>query len=121
MTVEECYAALEGDYNEVFSRLRSEERITKFAVKLIEDENFETLCQSLETGELETAFRAAHSLKGISKNFAFTKLCQSSSELTEALRRRNTELAKALLPQLCKDYHQTVAALSQLKASMNPA
>jgi len=30
MTIQECYAAIGGDYNDVASRLRTDERIAKF-------------------------------------------------------------------------------------------
>ena len=35
MNVRECYAAMGGNYDEVFSRLRTDERITKFLFRVL--------------------------------------------------------------------------------------
>jgi len=34
MTIQECYAAIGGDYNDVASRLRTDERIAKFLFRI---------------------------------------------------------------------------------------
>ena len=36
MTLQECYAALGGNYDDAISRLRSERLVTKFVVKFLE-------------------------------------------------------------------------------------
>ena len=35
MTVKECYEAIDGNYEEVISRLRSDDRVKKFVLKFI--------------------------------------------------------------------------------------
>ena len=37
MTVKQCYEAMEANYEEVESRLRTEERIKKFLLKVLND------------------------------------------------------------------------------------
>ena len=37
MTLKECYTALEGDYEEVIARLRSEKMVQKFVLKFLND------------------------------------------------------------------------------------
>ena len=86
MDLRECYASLGGDYDAVMGRLRSEERVIKFLGLFGADENFQLLTQAMGTQDWTTAFRAAHSLKGVALNLAFSALAQSSSDLTEALR-----------------------------------
>ena len=49
MTVKECYALIGADYDNVLSRLRTDERITKFLFKVAEDKSYELLCESLKT------------------------------------------------------------------------
>ena len=49
MTVEEFYAAVGGDYEGVLGRLRSEERLRKFAVKFLSDPSYEKLCEALKS------------------------------------------------------------------------
>ena len=76
MTLKDCYFALEGDYEEVVGRLYSEALVQKFAVKFLADKSFQLLDESLKAGSYEEAFRAAHTLKGVSQNLSFTKLYQ---------------------------------------------
>lgn len=88
MTIRECYEAMGGDYEEVLARLEKEEWIQRFALKFLEDPNYGILCAAMEEGNLEEAFRAAHTLKGGSLNLGFKKLQESSHEITEALRKK---------------------------------
>ena len=119
MTIEACYEALEGDYPEVLSRLKTEERIRKFALKFLKDDSYHTLQQRLDSEDMEEAFRAAHTLKGLCQNLGFTKLYDSSSRVTELLRVRKVEEAGALMSQVKKDYLQTVAALEKFQAELS--
>lgn len=111
MTIQECYAALGGDYQEVLGRLYSDALVKKFVGKFLSDQSFRLLEDSLESGAYEDAFRAAHTLKGVSQNLSFTRLYQSSHEITEALRTKNYELAKQLFPKIKEDYLQTCTAI----------
>ena len=77
-----------ADYEGLLSRLGSEALIKKFAVKFLADGSFQDLKTSLEAGEAEQAFRAAHTLKGICLNLGFDNLYKPSEELTELLRGR---------------------------------
>lgn len=114
MNIEICYAAMEGDYAGVLSRLRTEERIKKFALKFLKDTSYQTLCDSLASSDYETAFRASHTLKGVCQNLGFTKLYESSHELTELLRDGAHPDMEKLFARVTADYRQTVDALQQL-------
>lgn len=116
MTLEECYTALDGDYADVISRLRSEKLVQKFALKFLNDDNFNLLCHSLEEKQYEEAFRAAHTIKGVCQNLSFTRLLHSSDQLTEALRSGWTPEVEALFQQTSADYHQTVDAILKFKS-----
>ena len=74
MTIQECYAALEGDYQEVLGRLYSDALVQKFVGKFLSDQSFQLLESSLKAGNYDEAFRAAHTLKGVNQNLSFTKL-----------------------------------------------
>ncbi len=86
MTLRECYAALGGDYDAVMGRLRSEERVRRFLGLFGADESFALLTAAMGEADWASAFRHAHSLKGVSLNLALTALAQTSSDLTECLR-----------------------------------
>lgn len=111
MTLQECYAALGGDYDEVLGRLRSERMIQKFVLRFLEDKSYDLLCASMEAGNYEEAFRAAHTIKGVCQNLSFTLLGKSSSELSEALRNGYTPEADALVEQVKAEYQQTAQAI----------
>ena len=99
MTIQECYAALEGDYQEVLGRLYSDALVQRFVGKFLSDQSFQLLEDALKAESYDEAFRAAHTLKGVTQNLSFTKLYQSSHEITEALRTKNYDLALELLPK----------------------
>jgi HPt (histidine-containing phosphotransfer) domain-containing protein len=115
MTVKECYAMMNGGYEEVMGRLMKEERVKKFALKFVNDTSFELLKSSLETGDGEAAFRAAHTLKGVCQNLAFNQLYESSHKITEALRSGISKEAFELFPQVETDYKLTIEAIKGLE------
>ena len=117
MTIQECYAALEGDYQEVLGRLYSEALVQKFLGKFLSDPSYQLLDSSMKTKNYEEAFRAAHTLKGVCQNLSFTRLYQSSHDITEALRTKNYEQAQQLLPSVEEDYTRTAAAIQAYQAS----
>ena len=118
MTLQECYAALEGDYAGVTSRLPTERMVQKFVLKFLNDGSYDLLLRSMETEDYAEAFRAAHTIKGVCQNLSFTKLYTSSHALTEALRSGWSPEAGKLLPQVKADYEQTAEAIRTLQASV---
>ena len=86
MTVQECYDAIGGDYDEIMSRLRSEERVKKFAGMFLKEECYNTLVEKLKEQNQEEAFRAAHTLKGCVKKI-WTRLIRCWVRLRKIMRR----------------------------------
>lgn len=116
MTVQEFYDEVGGDYNDIMSRLRTEDRIRKFAGMFTRDESFKTLVQSINDGNAEEAFRAAHTMKGMCQNMAFTRLYKSSNEITEVLRGQDLDGAKQMLGAVTEDYNIVIAGIEKLLA-----
>jgi len=115
MNLRECYNHLGGDFDDVLGRLRREQTVEKFIFRFLEDESFSQLEESIAGRNNEVAFRAAHTLKGICQNLSFTKLYNSSADLTEALRVCDGQRAAGLLIRVSDDYHQTVNAVREYK------
>ena len=111
MNMKDCYLAFGGDYEGVLARFRGEERIRQFLLKFLEDPCFNELCQPLAKQDLEEAFRAAHTLKGVCQNLGFSRLYESSSRLTELLRKHQYPDSDELLDQVKRDYWETVDAI----------
>jgi len=117
MTLKECYAAFGGDLESLLVRLPSQRLAGKLLRKFPEDGSFRELCAAVPSGDLETAFRCAHSLKGLCLNLELPDLLKSSSALTDALR-PGTEyhpgLVEDLLGQVRQDYEAVCDAIRQL-------
>lgn len=120
MTLQECYAAMGGDYEDVLGRLRSERLIQKFVLKFLDDGSYDLLCRSLEEENYQEAFRAAHTIKGVCQNLSIRKLGDSSSRLTEALRSGWSPEAGALVEQVHEDHRQTTAAIQEFQKGLTP-
>lgn len=111
MTMEECYRNLGGDFDQVKQRLMSISLIERFIAKFLEDDSYSQLCHAMQAGERKEAFRAAHTLKGVSANLGFGKLLASAGQLTEALRPETdvvSQEAAALMEEVRRDYDATV-------------
>lgn len=115
MNIQECYRELGGDFEDITSRLPSVSLVERFISKFLEDKTFETLCNGMEAGNRNEAFAAAHTLKGVSGNLAFTALFEASSLLTETLRAADgiTQEALALLEEVKSRYAVTVNAIRE--------
>lgn len=117
MTLQECYAKLGGDYEGTLGRLCSEKLVEKFALKFLADDSYSLLEESIQVGHYSDAFRAAHTLKGVSLNLGFTKLYEVSDVLTEALRDSNQLEDEALLEKVKDEYQRTIDLLHELQNS----
>ncbi|MBP3508818.1 Hpt domain-containing protein [Oscillibacter sp.] len=114
MTIQECYQALGGNYDDVVKRLLNFSLVKRFITKFLQDDSFEKLSASIRDGRREEAFRAAHTLKGVCQNLGFGKLLASTEKLTELLRPETDvvpEGAAALLEEVTRDYAETTTAI----------
>ena len=114
MTIQECYQQLGGDFAQVEKRLLSANLVKKFIAKFLDDGSFSELCLAMKEGQLEKAFRAAHTLKGVSANLSLTRLLSSASQLAELLRAEAETIpadADLLFEEVKKDYELTVSVI----------
>ena len=107
MQLEECYASFQGNYEDVKSRLGKEDLIKRLVLKFLKDTSFEKLSIALDQKDYETAFRAVHTLKGVSQNLSFDCLSRSTEALTETLRRWESEPVDK---EKCAQQYQQVSA-----------
>lgn len=115
MELRACYQQMGGDYDAVMARLRQEDRVTKFLKMFLADENFQLLIGSMDAQDWPTAFRAAHSLKGVALNLGIAALADSASALTECLRSGVPAQEPGPLYQTVeRDYHRAVSAIQTL-------
>lgn len=111
MTLQNCYAAMGGNYQDVAARLHSDRLVQKFMLKYLNDRSYDMLCTAMAERNREEAFRAAHTIKGVCQNLSFTRLQNSSSRLTEALRNDWTPEVDSLFEQVKADQHTVITAI----------
>lgn len=86
MTLQEFYAQIGGSYADTVRRLCSESFVLRFVKKYPANPSFDELCKAVGRSDWESAFRAAHTLKGVAQNLGFDRLYAVSVPLTEAMR-----------------------------------
>ena len=120
MTIQECYAAMGSDYEEVLGRLRSPRIIQKFILKFLDDGSYRQLEESLAAENYPEAFRAAHTIKGVCQNLNLSRLGASSAALADALRSGQwNDAAAPLVAQVREDYQIAAAAIRAFREA-NP-
>lgn len=117
MTLQECYTKLNGDYEGTLGRLCSEKLVERFALKFLADDSYALLAESMSVGNYNDAFRAAHTLKGVSLNLGFTQLYKVSDDMTEALRNGAKPEDDSLLEKVKDEYQRTIDLLQELQNS----
>ena len=114
MTIQECYAQMGADYNEVFRRLYNEAMIRKFVLLFPKDDSFHNLEAALKEQNVKEAFRAAHTLKGVCQNLGFSNLYAPAVTLTETLRAGQLDGTAEQFAEVEKQYRITMAAIQAL-------
>lgn len=99
--MKELYGKIEGNYNEAITRFKTDDRIKMFLKMFLGDTSFANLKNAMESEDYEAAFMAAHTLKGVLANMAFTDYFNSVSSLTELLRGgKDIPSAKKMYPEV---------------------
>lgn len=115
MSLSEFYSSLGESLDEVLGRLGMESRIAKYLGLFANDPSFNELKEAFAKNDVKTAFRAAHTLKGVAANLGLNTLSASSSELTEDLRPLAfTANSQSLLANVERDYNAAIEGIKQL-------
>ena len=114
MTVREFYEQIKGSYDEFLGRVGTEERAKKYIRMFTMDPTFSELNASIDAGDIPTAFRAIHTMKGLAANLALTDLYNSSVVLTEILRNYTGQDYTAALADVREKYDNIVSAIALL-------
>ena len=104
----------------VMERLPSADFVRRFALKFLQDDSFPNLKKALEAKDAPTAFRAAHTLKGVCQNLGFDALyapvqCPDGSPP----RRQRLTVPTSLFPPVEKEYQRVVVALKDWSKTLN--
>ena len=114
MTIKECYDAMGADYQNTLNRIPNEAFIKKFELKYLDDNSYANLKEAIAAGNVEEAFRAAHTLKGVCLNLGFDNLYIASSAITEIFRAGELAGAEEAFEEVEKQYNITVNAIKAM-------
>ncbi|MDD3363049.1 MAG: Hpt domain-containing protein [Hespellia sp.] len=92
-----------------------EDLYSKYLFKFAEDQNFQQCREDMKTGDIESAFRHAHALKGITGNLSMNRFYKHLYDVVEALRAGDGEHAKELFVNLEKEYDEVIDAIEASK------
>ena len=108
MTIENL-AAYGANTQEGLQRCVNNESFYIRMVRMIPgDPNFQKLYDAIDAGNLDTAFEAAHALKGSTGNLSLTPIFAPVSEITELLRARTQTDYSALVDAIRKGRDELV-------------
>ena len=110
----ELYEEVGGDIMNVLERLEDIETVEMFVLGFPSDPSYSMLLKNLQENDLKSAFRAAHTLKGISYTLGFQSLGDCAAKLCDKL--RGGLLPKeTVLQQLKTEYNRVLTAIKKLK------
>jgi len=115
MDIKEFYNSINSNYGEVFDRIPDDNFILKFVLKFMNDESFTNLKKAFEEKNVEEAFRAAHTLKGVCANLGFNQLFEVSKELTDVLRKKSFDGSNELYQKVCDEYQKVIDGIKQIQ------
>ena len=114
LTLSEFYEEVGGDIMNVLERLEDIDTVEMFVLGFPSDPSYSMLLKSLQENDLKSAFRAAHTLKGISYTLGFQSLGDCAAKLCDKLREGLLPTA-TVLQQLKTEYNRVLTAIKKLK------
>lgn len=113
MKVQELYEKLNGNYEEACKRLINEKMVANFVLKFPSDPSMQQLRDAVAAKDIETSFRAIHTLKSLAGVLSFTQLYKAAWDLTEQLRPRLDQADTNLLALVEEEYTACIAAIKE--------
>ena len=106
-----------GDYNSTMPRfMNNESMYLKFLNMLFKDDNLKKLNDAIQSGDLEKAFEAAHTLKGVVANMGLTPMYNAVCVIVEPLRaKRGDADYNAMLSDIEKEYEKTGSGIRRFR------
>lgn len=119
MTIQDLYSALQGDYNEVMSRIGDEKYVAKYLKKFTETDYSAPLREAAEAKNWEEVFKSSHNIKGLALNLGMSVMNDISSDLCELLRGKTevseeeAQKAETLSQSLVAEYKKTADMIAE--------
>lgn len=114
MEVQEDYKAVGIDYEAGLRRFVGNVALyEKYLYRFPQEQEYFKMCQAMQEKDYTEAFKQAHALKGVTATLGLTELYREVSELVEALRAGDTELAWDRLEPVRKSWKQVADMLEK--------
>lgn len=94
--------------------LNKEDVYILFLKKFLADSSYQELISALEENDIEQAFMAAHTLKGVAGNLAMTQLYDAVYPLVEKLRHSDTDHLEDYIQPVSDSYQQLTTFIRAL-------
>ena len=114
MTLKEFYEQIDGSYEDTLHRLPSEALVHRFVLKYPADPSFAQLREAVAAADWESAFRAAHTLKGVAPEPWLRCTLPRVSALTEHLRGGQPLTEPQLLDATTAEHERVMSAIEAL-------
>ncbi len=88
----------------------------KFLFRFPDDPNYGELKRCMENGDVDKAYVAAHTLKGVAGNLGFSELYHASAALSDVLRQHGSG-AGELYDKVTECYNRIYAVIDRYKAN----
>ena len=118
-TFQECLESYGADYTGIMQRFLGNEAVYRRILKLLfAGGNLMKLGTALEAGDLDVAFKAGHTLKGVAGNLGLTPLYDAACAIVEPLRCRTPACDYPVLYRAVQEEFRRVEVLwDELKGS----
>lgn len=111
-TLAESLAAYGIDYVDAMDRFADNADLyKKMALKYLQDDHYVDLLAAMEAKDYDTAYKEAHSLKGVSGNLSLATLYKISAIISDALHNGEPQAAQKHMEDLGKAQTKTVEGL----------
>jgi len=109
---QDFYDSLHIDFKDACHRFLDNEDLFLQMLKMFPDDpSFSQLKQAIDDNDVEAAFYAAHTLKGVCGNYSMTRLYALNFPLVEELRHGDMSHAKSRLSLMEDEYNLIVNAI----------
>lgn len=103
------------DYDAAMKLFMGKQQIyEKFLAKFPKDTSYSQLKEAVAAGDCDAAFKAAHTLKGVSGNLSLKDLTKVASDITESFRAGDLEGGRAQIEELDRQYERVMDFLGKL-------
>ncbi len=103
------------DYDAAMKLFMGKQEIfQKFLAKFSKDTSYSQLKDAVEAGDCDAAFKAAHTLKGVSGNLSLADLMKVAADVTELFRAGDLEGGRAQMAELDRQYERVMEFLGKL-------